>query len=116
MISVSSVIHPAPMPMMNRPPEIRSSVAASLASSSGFRSGSSVTPVATLSVVVTAAAAASVTYGSTTSKYFFGISPSVLSDGAFCVRSTGMIGCSGTHSESNPNSSARVASVTTSME
>jgi hypothetical protein len=52
------------MPRITRPPEKRSSVASSLAVSSGLRSGTSSTPVATIRRVVAAAAIAIATNGS----------------------------------------------------
>ena len=60
----SSIFQPAPTPKMNRPPEIRSMLAASFAVMMGSRSISSAIPVNSSILDVTAAAAASVTNGS----------------------------------------------------
>ena len=95
--------------------EYISSVATSLASSSGLRSGTRQIPVPNFSLLVTADALPSATNGSTMSAYTFGITPSAdpgQGDSAF----TGNIGCSGTHSDSNPSSSARLASGAISTE
>ena len=64
MISVSSRSQPAPMPKRKRPPLKRSSVEISLASSSGFRSGTSTMPVPSFMRLVTPEARASATNGS----------------------------------------------------
>jgi hypothetical protein len=66
------------------------------------------TPVASLSRLVTAAAALSVTNGSITSKYCRPSSPVV--PGGENRRLTGMCECSATHSESKPRSSKAGAS------
>ena len=66
-LRISSAFQPAPMPNRKRPFETRSSVATLLASWIGSRCTTRQMPVASLSVVVTAAAAASATNGSITS-------------------------------------------------
>ena len=65
--AISSAFQPAPIPKRKRPPETWSRVATALAVWIGSRWTTRHTPVPTCSVVVTAAAAASVTNGSITS-------------------------------------------------
>ena len=115
MISVSSFSQPAPIPNRKRPPEYMSSVATSLASSNGLRSGTRQMPVPSFSVFVTADALPSATNGSTMSAYTFGMIPSGEPGHGLDV-STGMIGCSGTQSDSKPISSARRARMAMSTE
>ena len=103
------------MPKMKRPPEYMSSVATSLASRIGWRSGTSTMPVASFSVVVTPDARASATNGSTMSAYTLGMTPSGEPGQGESVF-TGIMGCSGTQSESNPSSSIFRATVATSTE
>ena len=63
-LRISSAFQPAPMPNRKRPFETRSRVATLFAVWSGSRCTTRQMPVATFSVVVTAAAAASATKGS----------------------------------------------------
>ena len=105
--SISSAFHPAPMPSSKRPPESRSRVAHSFASTMGSRSVSSAMAVPTRRVFVAAAAYASPTRGSTVFLYSSGSSPP---PGQGLRRLVGMWVCSGTKSDSKPRSSASRAS------
>ena len=72
-------------------------------------------PVASFSVVVTPDARARATNGSTMSAYTLGMTPSA-EPGQGDAVVTGIMGCSGTQSESNPSSSTLRAMVATSTE
>jgi hypothetical protein len=105
--SISSAFHPAPMPKMNRPPEIISRLATSLAVVIGSRSMMRQIPVATLIRVVTAATAVSATKGSCVCQYSSGRSAP---PGHGVRRLTGMWVCSGNQIDSKPRSSAALPS------
>jgi hypothetical protein len=78
--SNSSSSHPTPMPRRTRPPESASSVASSLASTTGLRWGRISTPVASLTVVVAAGRYASHTRGSGTGESSL---PGIRPDGSY---------------------------------
>ena len=115
MISVSSRSHPAPMPNRNLPLERWSRVAISLASSSGWCSGTKQIPVPNLRVVVTAEALARPMKGSPMSLMDGGILPSGL-PWYRVVTCTGITPCSGSHRDSNPRASAFWATTATSSD
>ena len=92
--------------------EMRSTVATSLAVISALRSGTRQIAVPTRRRSVAAAAAASVQKGSKVRLYHSGRGPPPEKG---VLISTGMMGCSGTNSDSNPSASAFLARVTMSM-
>ena len=105
--SISSAFQPPPMPKSMRPPETKSRLATSLAVVIGSRSMIRQMPVPTLSRVVTAAAVASATNGSSVCQYSRGrVGPPAHG----LRRLAGMWVCSGTKSDSKPRCSAARAS------
>src|SRR5258707_4941120 len=95
------------------PPLNRSSVDTSLASSSGWRSGTSTIPVASLIRLVVPDARARATKGSMKCEYASGITPSAV-QGKRLVVGTGMNGCSAHQNDSKPSASAVRAMAPTS--
>src|SRR5258708_7221848 len=91
---------------MNRPPDTWSSEATDFAVWIVSRWITRQIAVASLSRVVTTAAAAKVTNGSITSKYCW---VSSIEPGSVKRRVTGMCECSATHSDSKPRSSSATA-------
>ena len=103
------------MPKMNRPFEMLSTVAASLASQNGSRWATSVMPVPSMMFLVTAAAAPSDTNWSWERQYSSGNGGAPSRPPHGVSRLVGMWLCSGNHSDSKPRSSAALANSTGPM-
>src|SRR5258708_10320827 len=97
--AISSAFQPPPTPNRNRPPETWSSEATSFAVWIVSRCTTRQTPVPSLIVWVTAAAALSVTNGSMTWEYCLGSSPP---DGNGDLRDRGGGECPGAQTDSEP--------------
>ena len=105
--AISSRFQPPPMPKMNRPFEIWSTLATCLAVWIGSRSTRRQMPVATRIVLLARAAAVRAMNGSIVCQYCLGSSAPPGHGDCLLV---GMCECSATHSDSKPSCSAAGAS------